>query len=85
MDDLDPNVQLGNVRPLYEEIAKLLQALKGVLPLAFSGVPFRGHSGPCGPEAGCDAICADVAHCAEVLTAAAKAISQAESQQEARS
>lgn len=51
-------------RELLKEAA---QALAMLWPLAFDAMPRRGHLGGCGPEAGCDSICTEVATRAETL------------------
>lgn len=47
--------------------SRLVASLINVLPIAMNAMPRRGHEGACGPEAGCDGICMEVAAISESL------------------
>ena len=74
--------QLDRLQSAYDRLKRdneaLLRALKELLPLAFNGVPNPSHEGSCGPNSVCDGICMDIAHCAQSIARARKAIKQAE-------
>ena len=58
----------------------LLNSLKELFPVSLFALPKRNHEGACGPEAGCDASCQDLATLAEILKRARAAIAKAEDQ-----
>ena len=62
---------------LKEQLDEALNSLRELFPIAMFSFPKRGHSGPCGPEAGCDAICQDVATLSEILQRARSVIAKA--------
>lgn len=59
--------QAETIKKLESQLAEAKTALTKLFPIAIQGVPKRGHPGPCGPEAGCDGICMEVAAIAETL------------------
>jgi hypothetical protein len=60
-----------------EQIERLKALLRALFPMAMDGFPKRSHEGACGPEAGCDADCMDVASCSELLREVRQALSPA--------
>lgn len=57
----------------------LLSALKELLAVAAAELHFQpSHTGPCGPDAGCDAECMSIASVSRIFWKANAAISQAE-------
>lgn len=58
-----PDEPQVDYRALCADLVVLLSELNPVLMDAF---PKRGHDQPCGPEAGCDATCMDIARLADL-------------------
>lgn len=53
---------------------ELAESLEQVLEIVEHGVPERVHSGACGPEAGCDGVCVELASIGETITRAHKVL-----------
>lgn len=53
---------------------KALLALKELLPFVEASIPIRPHLGACGPESGCDSICAELSSLAPIMRKVHEAI-----------
>ena len=83
-DNTVPNDERKATMDLLKSAPELLEALKVALPFAddvLDGMP-TAHQGSCNPEAGCDALCADIGYVSNAVGMIRAAIAKAEGRAE---